>query len=57
VINAMVPPVNMFGYFNTLRLLSHGRAMFTMRFDHYRDAPVPLPDGDPTFRPAMGMRA
>jgi elongation factor G len=54
VINAMVPLINMFGYVNTLRTMSRGRATFTMQFDHY--APVPLPQGDPPFRPAMGMR-
>ena len=35
VINAMVPLVNMFGYVNTLRSMSQGRATFTMKFDHY----------------------
>jgi elongation factor G len=55
VIHAMVPLVNMFGYENTLRSVSQGRAAFTMRFDHC--APVALPDGDPPFRPAMAMRA
>jgi elongation factor G len=54
-INAMVPLINMLGYVNNLRSMSQGRATFTMRFDHY--APVPLPEGDPPFRPAIGMRA
>ena len=39
VIKAMVPLATMFGYVNTLRSLSQGRAQFTMHFDHY--APVP----------------
>ncbi|MEM7022202.1 MAG: elongation factor G, partial [Pseudomonadota bacterium] len=39
VITAMVPLATMFGYVNTLRSLSQGRATFTMTFDHY--APVP----------------
>jgi len=39
VINAEVPLANMFGYVNTLRSQSQGRAQFTMHFDHY--APVP----------------
>jgi elongation factor G len=56
VINAMVPLMNMFGYVNDLRSMSHGRATFTMRFDHYAESPL-LPDNDPPFRPAMGMRA
>jgi elongation factor G len=55
VINAKVPLATMFGYANTLRTMSEGRAAFTMRFDHY--APTRLPEDDPPFRPAMGMRA
>ncbi|MCZ7659466.1 MAG: elongation factor G [Xanthobacteraceae bacterium] len=34
VISAMVPLANMFGYVNTLRSMSQGRATFTMQFDH-----------------------
>jgi elongation factor G len=55
VINAMVPLMTMFGYANTLREMSEGRATVTMQFDHY--TPAPLPEGDPPFRPAIGMRA
>ena len=40
VINAMVPLMNMFGYVNTLRSMSQGRATFTMQFDHYAEAPA-----------------
>ena len=39
VINAMVPLMNMFGYINTLRSQSQGRAQFTMQFDHYAEVP------------------
>src|SRR6202790_3892169 len=39
VISAMVPLMNMFGYVNTLRSMSQGRATFTMQFDHYAEAP------------------
>jgi elongation factor G len=39
VINAMVPLANMFGYVNTLRSFSQGRAQFTMQFDHYEEVP------------------
>ncbi|MGB9163619.1 MAG: elongation factor G [Rhodomicrobium sp.] len=39
VINAMVPLANMFGYVNTLRSMSQGRAQFTMQFDHYAQVP------------------
>ncbi len=38
-INAMVPLANMFGYVNTLRSMSQGRAQFTMLFDHYAQVP------------------
>jgi len=39
VIDAAVPLANMFGYVNTLRSLSQGRAQFTMVFDHYAEVP------------------
>ncbi len=39
VVNSTVPLASMFGYVNTLRSMSQGRAQFTMTFDHY--APVP----------------
>ena len=39
VINAVVPLATMFGYVNTLRSLSQGRAQFTMHFDHYEAVP------------------
>ncbi|MDP2619407.1 MAG: elongation factor G [Hyphomicrobiales bacterium] len=39
VINAMVPLANMFGYINTLRSMSQGRAQYTMQFDHYEQVP------------------
>jgi len=32
-------PANMFGYINTLRFMSSGRANFTMQFDHYDPVP------------------
>jgi elongation factor G len=54
IITAMVPLMNMFGYVNNLRSMTKGRATFTMQFDHYTEAP--LPDDDPPFRPAIGMR-
>jgi len=38
-IDAMVPLANMFGYINTLRSMSSGRAQFTMQFDHYEPVP------------------
>ncbi|ABC23488.1 elongation factor G [Rhodospirillum rubrum] len=39
VIGAMVPLANMFGYVNTLRSMSQGRAQYTMHFDHYSEVP------------------
>jgi len=39
VITAFVPLANMFGYINTLRSMSSGRAQFTMLFDHYEAVP------------------
>jgi elongation factor G len=38
-INANVPLANMFGYINTLRSMSSGRAQFTMQFSHYDPVP------------------
>ncbi|MFC4670497.1 elongation factor G [Seohaeicola nanhaiensis] len=43
-INAMVPLANMFGYINTLRSMSSGRAQFTMQFDHYDPVPQNISD-------------
>ncbi|MEE9427158.1 MAG: elongation factor G [Paracoccaceae bacterium] len=38
-IEAFVPLANMFGYINTLRSMSSGRANFSMQFDHYDSVP------------------
>ena len=43
-INAFVPLANMFGYINTLRSMSSGRAQFTMLFDHYDPVPQNISD-------------
>ena len=43
-IAAMVPLANMFGYINTLRSMSSGRAQFTMQFDHYEAVPQNISD-------------
>ena len=40
VISCMVPLANMFGYVNTLRSMSQGRAQFSMHFDHYAELPA-----------------
>ena len=43
-IDAFVPLANMFGYINTLRSMSSGRAQFTMQFDHYEAVPQNVSD-------------
>jgi elongation factor G len=43
-INAMVPLANMFGYVNTLRSMTQGRATYTMHFDHYAQVPQAISD-------------
>jgi elongation factor G len=40
VINAQVPLAQMFGYVNTLRSMSQGRAQYTMQFSHYDQVPA-----------------
>jgi elongation factor G len=44
VIAAMVPLANMFGYVNTLRSMSQGRAQYSMFFDHYEKVPQSVAD-------------
>ena len=44
VVNAFVPLANMFGYVNTLRSMSQGRAQYTMQFDHYEQVPNQVAD-------------
>ena len=44
VVNAYVPLANMFGYVNTLRGMSQGRAAFTMQYDHYEPVPQHVAD-------------
>ncbi len=44
VVNAMVPLAKMFGYVNTLRSMTQGRAQYTMQFDHYEQVPVSMVD-------------
>ena len=39
VINAIVPLSSMFGYVNTLRSMSQGRAQYSMQFSHYDPVP------------------
>ena len=39
VITALVPLATMFGYVNTLRSMSQGRAQYTMQFERYAEVP------------------
>jgi elongation factor G len=43
-IDCFVPLANMFGYINTLRSMSSGRAQFSMQFDHYDPVPQNISD-------------
>jgi elongation factor G len=44
VIDAMVPLAKMFGYVNTLRSMTQGRAQYSMQFDHYEQVPSNMVD-------------
>jgi elongation factor G len=44
VIDAIAPLANMFGYVNTLRSMSKGRAQYMMQFDHYNPVPQAIAD-------------
>ncbi|HUX78632.1 MAG TPA: elongation factor G [Alphaproteobacteria bacterium] len=44
VVDCFVPLASMFGYVNTLRSMSQGRAQFTMQFDHYEQVPQHIAD-------------
>jgi elongation factor G len=44
IVTAMVPLANMFGYINTLRSMSQGRAQYSMQFDHYETVPQAIAD-------------
>ena len=44
VVTAMVPLANMFGYINTLRSMSQGRAQYSMEFHHYSQVPQVIAD-------------
>ncbi|HZH28429.1 MAG TPA: elongation factor G [Azospirillaceae bacterium] len=44
VVSAMVPLANMFGYVNTLRSMTQGRAQYSMLFDHYEPVPQAIAD-------------
>ena len=44
IVKAAVPLSNMFGYVNTLRSMSQGRAQFVMQFSHYEGVPQSVAD-------------
>jgi translation elongation factor EF-G len=44
VVNAYVPLANMFGYVNSLRSMSQGRANYSMVMDHYEQVPQAVAD-------------
>ncbi len=53
-IKGMVPLGEMFGYANTLRSLTQGRATFTMQFEHYEAVPFALAEDIAKRRRAEG---
>lgn len=53
IINAKVPLSEMFGYTNTLRSMTQGRASMTMEFDHYEVVP---PNVAEDIKKARGVR-
>jgi elongation factor G len=40
VVTALTPLANLFGYVNTLRSMSRGRAQYSMHFDRYAEVPA-----------------
>lgn len=44
VVEAMVPLANMFGYVNSLRSFTQGRAQYSMQFSHYDEVPQNVAD-------------
>ncbi|MBY0303539.1 MAG: elongation factor G [Sphingomonas sp.] len=43
-VEAIVPLANMFGYVNTLRSFTQGRAQYSMQFSHYDEVPANVAD-------------
>ncbi len=54
-IQAFVPLSTLFGYTITLRALTQGRGIYTIKLSHYE--PVFFPENDPPKRPAVSMSA
>jgi elongation factor G len=57
LITAFVPLANLFGYIETLRHMTQGRARYRIAFSHYQPVPPALGPDDDNFPPAIGMRA
>lgn len=53
IVNAKIPLAEMFGYTNTLRSMTQGRASMTMEFDHYSIVP---PNVEAEIKKARGVR-
>ncbi|PWC33701.1 elongation factor G [Azospirillum sp. TSO35-2] len=45
IVTGLVPLATMFGYVNSLRSMSQGRAQYSMQFDHYEPVPQAIADG------------
>ncbi|ALG69817.1 elongation factor G [Azospirillum thiophilum] len=45
IVTGLVPLAAMFGYVNSLRSMSQGRAQYSMQFDHYEPVPQAIADG------------
>lgn len=54
IVNAKIPLSEMFGYTNTLRSMTQGRASMTMEFDHYEVVP---PNVEADIKKARGVEA
>ena len=54
IVNAKIPLSEMFGYTNTLRSMTQGRASMTMEFDHYAVVP---PNVAEEIKKARGMNS
>lgn len=54
IVNAKIPLSEMFGYTNTLRSMTQGRASMTMEFDHYEVVP---PNVAEEIKKARGVQA
>lgn len=53
IVNAKIPLSEMFGYTNTLRSMTQGRASMTMEFDHYEVVP---PNVSADIKKARGVK-